>query len=94
MALKFQRTTDLYGKMYSIIPSLTKWFPKLSGFEEARFASTKLHAYFKERIDYYSKTYDPMHERNFIDMYITQIKKAEESGEETSFTCKLFSIFF
>lgn len=88
MALKFQRTTDLYGKMYSILPSLTKWFPKQSGFEEARFASTKLYAYFKKRIDHHIKTYDPTHKRNFIDMYITQMKQANESGEETSFTCK------
>lgn len=89
MALRFQRATDTYGKMYSVLPDLHKWFPKLSGFAEARHASEKLHAYFKKRIDGYISTYDPTHERNFVDMYYTQMRIAEESGEETSFTCEI-----
>lgn len=89
MALRFQRATDPYGKMYSLLPDLAKWFPKLSGFTEARLASEKLYAYFKKRIDQYIRTYDPTHERNFVDMYYTQIRNAKESGEETSFTCEI-----
>lgn len=88
MAMDFQRTTDAFGKIYSLNPAFAKWFPNRSGFAETRKVSNKLYDYFKRRIDCHMDTYDESHERDFIDMYVKQMKAAEERGETSTFNCE------
>lgn len=46
-ALLFQRKSDNYGKLFSLIPLLTKIFPNKSDYKQAREASLQIHSYFK-----------------------------------------------
>lgn len=46
-AFVFARLTDNYGKLYSIIPSIAKWFPNMSDYKPTRDASIDLYNFFK-----------------------------------------------
>lgn len=39
-------------------------------------------------IDKQIQTHDPLHERNFVDMYLTKMKEEEVTlGEQSTFSC-------
>lgn len=90
-AFEFQRKTDDYGKMYSLIPSIAKWFPETSDYNAARNASIGLYTIFKDIVDEHISTYDETHERNFIDMFIRKMQESQASGDDetTPFSCNL-----
>lgn len=52
--MTFQRSTDAWGKLYSIIPQIATLFPEQSGFKTARDASLQLHTFFKVIVANYS----------------------------------------
>lgn len=89
LALQFQRKTDEYGKLYSVIPAVAKLFPEKSDYAAGRRASVRLFEIFKKMIDEQISTYDDSHDRNFIDMYVRKMKEAEATGDEKStFSCE------
>lgn len=46
-AFRFQRGSDDYGKLFSIIPEFGKLFPKWSGYKECRDSAVALYDVFK-----------------------------------------------
>lgn len=46
-AFIFQREMDDYGKLFSIIEGVAKWFPELSGFKAGRDTSVELYNIYK-----------------------------------------------
>lgn len=46
-AFLFQREMDDYGKLFSIIESVAKWFPELSGYRAGRESSVELYDVYK-----------------------------------------------
>lgn len=46
-AFIFTRKTDNYGKLYSVIPNLAKWFPQMSDYNAGREAAIELYKFFK-----------------------------------------------
>ncbi|XP_055296744.1 probable cytochrome P450 304a1 [Sitodiplosis mosellana] len=80
----FQRKTDNYGKLYSLIPNFAKYFPGFSDYQVVREASIELYTFFSDIINEQIKTFDESHERHFIDMYINKVRAAEMNGDETS----------
>lgn len=46
-AFIFQRKMDDYGKLFSIIEQVAKWFPELSGFNAGRKSSMELYDVYK-----------------------------------------------
>lgn len=46
-AMQFQRKTDEWGKMFSIVPSVAKLFPEKSDYQPARDLSIYLYTFFK-----------------------------------------------
>lgn len=89
LALQFQRKTDEYGKLYSAIPAVAKLFPEKSDFNAGRRASIRLFQIFQKMIDEQISTYDDSHSRNFIDMYVREIREAEAKGDkQSSFSCE------
>lgn len=46
-AFVFAKRTDNYGKLYSMIPSVAKWFPNWSDYKPTRDASIDLYNFFK-----------------------------------------------
>ncbi|XP_031627920.1 probable cytochrome P450 304a1 [Contarinia nasturtii] len=83
-AFIFQRKTDNYGRLYSLIEEVAKYFPVMSDYTVARDASVELYTYFTNLINEQVKTFDETHERHFIDMYINKIRQAELNGDKES----------
>lgn len=45
--MQFQRKTDEWGKLFSIVPSVAKLFPEKSNYQPARDLSLYLYTFFK-----------------------------------------------
>lgn len=89
LALQFQRKTDEYGKLYSVIPVVAKLFPEKSDFNAGRRVSIRLFEIFKKMIDAQISTHDANHDRNFIDMYVRKMLEAEAKGDaKSTFSCE------
>lgn len=73
--LQFQRTADDYGRMLSIIPWIRHIWPESSGYRELLESNEYVLEYFSEIVDRHLATYDDSCERNFIDLYIAEMKK-------------------
>uniref|UniRef100_A0A1B0BLX1 Cytochrome P450 n=1 Tax=Glossina palpalis gambiensis TaxID=67801 RepID=A0A1B0BLX1_9MUSC len=80
ITIQFQRNADAYGKMISIMPWIRYVFPKWSGYNVLRESNLYMHEFFSKIIDYHLKTYDENYERNFLDVYIKEMLKAESNG--------------
>ncbi|XP_034485747.1 probable cytochrome P450 304a1 [Drosophila innubila] len=76
MGLQFQRVADDYGRLLSIIPWIRHFWPESSGYRELKEANVYVLEYFSEFVDRHLATYDDSCERNFIDLYIAEMKKS------------------
>nr|ARG41840.1 cytochrome P450 CYP304A1 [Bactrocera dorsalis] len=74
MGMQFQRNGDDYGKMLSVIPWIRYIFPKWSAYDVLTEANKFLYEYFAKIVDEHIATYDECSERNFLDLYIKQMK--------------------
>lgn len=88
--MQFQRTADDYGKMLSIMPWIRYFFPNWSSYNTLTESSKFMYYYFEQIIERHIKTYDPSHERNFIDMYINEVNRNPsaffDGNEDPKFT--------
>lgn len=87
--MDFQKQANEYGNMYSIIPWIVKLFPNASNFNATRNGSMDMCVFMKEIISKQVQTYQDGHIRHFMDMYIKEVKKAEDNGEKSGFLCEL-----
>ncbi|XP_067625773.1 probable cytochrome P450 304a1 [Eurosta solidaginis] len=91
MGLQFQRNGDDYGKMLSIIPWIRHIFPKWSSYDVLSEANKHLFEHFEKIIDYHIDTYDECSgERNFLDVYIKQMKLEHNQGHTDVYNRKQF----
>jgi len=84
MGLQFQRTGDDYGKMISIMPWIRYLFPEKSSYNKLMQSNTYIYNYFESFINRHIETYDKSYVRNFIDLYIKEMKQAEECGDSNT----------
>lgn len=84
-ATQFQFGTNEYGKWLGLMPWLRHIFPNLSGYNKVREASLGMHDFIKELVLKNLKTYEKGTIRNFLDLYIAEIKEAEEIGVNNGF---------
>lgn len=84
-SMNFQVLSNEYGKLFSIVPWIRFLFPKLSSFRQLRDGSMEMYKLMKEVVDKQTKSYVDGHARNFIDVYIKEIKTAESQGLQTGF---------
>ncbi|XP_030559401.1 probable cytochrome P450 304a1 [Drosophila novamexicana] len=82
LGLQFQRNADDYGRLLSIIPWIRYIWPEASGYNKLNEANLYVRAYFSEFVDRHIDSYDECSERNFLDLYIAEMKKGlpEEYG--------------
>ncbi|XP_055385018.1 probable cytochrome P450 304a1 [Condylostylus longicornis] len=80
----FNKTGDPYGLLLSIMPWIRFIFPNLSSFKPLRETSKGLYIFIKDLIDKNMKTYKENEERNFIDLYVKEMKKMENQGVNNS----------
>jgi len=84
MGIQFQRNSDDYGKLISIIPWIRHYFPNLSSYNTLMEANVFIYQFFAKMIDHQIETYEDGFERNFIDLYIKEMKKTELDGNNNS----------
>lgn len=88
-AFNFQRKTDNYGKLFSVLPILTTLCPEACDYKIVRESAMIIRQIFKDLLDEQIKTYDENHERHFVDVYIKKWREMERSSAELStFSCK------
>lgn len=78
-----------------MIPWIRYIFPEKSSYKVLMEANRGLYTFMKKFIDKQIATYDPNHQRHFLDMYITEMKNSMETKDFTKgFFCKQSVIFF
>ncbi|XP_036324622.1 probable cytochrome P450 304a1 [Rhagoletis pomonella] len=81
MGMQFQRNGDDYGKMLSIMPWIRYVFPKWSAYDVLTEANKALFEHFEKIVDHHIATYDECSERNFLDLYIKQMRMEHDQGQ-------------
>lgn len=84
----FQLLVNEFGRLMTVMPWISRAFPKLSGYKPLREGSMVLHDFMKEIIYKHFETYEEGRVRSFLDLYFKEIKEAEATGEETGFMCR------
>ncbi|KAL5273206.1 hypothetical protein ACFFRR_000148 [Megaselia abdita] len=84
-----QRVGDIYGRMMGVAPWLVHIFPGMTKFSELRKVSMEMHVFFQKIISHHLDTYDENNERNFIDLYIKEMRL---KGTESSFSVEQFTL--
>ncbi|XP_073815610.1 probable cytochrome P450 304a1 isoform X5 [Musca autumnalis] len=87
LGVQFQRKNDDYGKLVSIMPWIRHIFPNWSSYNQLMESNTYMYNFYEKLVDRHIETYDESSERNFVDLYIREMKKAEMEGttDTTSF---------
>lgn len=87
LGVQFQRKSDDYGKMLSIMSWVRHIFPNWSSYNKLMESNRYMYGFYEKLVDHYIETYDESAERNFVDLYIKEMKRAEEEGrtDTTSF---------
>lgn len=86
LGMQFQRHADDYGKLIGIIPWIRHIFPDWSAYKPLMESNVYMYNYFGDFVNRHIETYDESSERNFLDLYIKQMKKAEIDGNiQTTF---------
>ncbi|GAB0087450.1 Cytochrome P450 [Sergentomyia squamirostris] len=78
--LQFQAAGDDYGKMLSVIPWIRHIFPGKCDYLNLLEGNSGVYKFIKSIIDKHIETFDESHERNFIDLYIQQVREQENNG--------------
>ncbi|XP_059610795.1 probable cytochrome P450 304a1 [Phlebotomus argentipes] len=82
---QFQAGGDDYGKLLSIIPWIRFFFPGKSDYINLRDGNDGVYKFIKSIIDKHLESFDESHERNFIDLYIQQMKAQQKEGTENPY---------
>ncbi|XP_055697775.1 probable cytochrome P450 304a1 [Phlebotomus papatasi] len=78
--MQFQKAGDDYGKLLSVVPWIRHIFPEKSDYVNLRDGNEGLYKFIKLIVDKHVETFDNSHERNFIDLYIREMKAQQEEG--------------
>lgn len=85
----FQKNADDFGKLLSLVPWIRHIFPNWSSYNAICKGNGMVYNFMKALVDKHVDTFDENHERNFIDMYIGEMRQLEKSGHtNSSFHCK------
>ncbi|CAO1422683.1 unnamed protein product [Diamesa tonsa] len=84
-SIAFQKYSNEYGKLFSIIPWIRHLFPITSSYEILRNSSMDMYNLMKDVIKKQISTYQDGHIRSFMDIYIKEIKESELKGDKSGF---------
>lgn len=86
--MDFQKHGDDYGKLLSVIPWIRHIFPEWSSYRGLRDGNMKVYNFMKLLVDKHIQSFNEDHERNFIDMYIREMKESQKLDiKNSSFHC-------
>ncbi|PNF22710.1 putative cytochrome P450 304a1 [Cryptotermes secundus] len=84
--IKFVRANDPTGRALALTPWIRHIFPQKSGFTQIRNTNTKLVEVIKKTIDEHIRTHSEDHMRDFIDIYIKEMKTNENNPNGSPFS--------
>lgn len=94
-SLMFQRKSDSYAKLLSVIPWIRYLFPEKCDYKILLKSNQGLYNFMKRFVDKQVDTYDENHQRHFLDMYIAEIRKSEKNNDFSGgFCCKYLFLYF
>lgn len=85
-AIDFIRGTGPTGRALVLTPWLRHVLPKASGFQQIRNSNFKVVEAIKKTIDEHIKTYSEDHMRDFIDIYIKEMRANENNPNGSPFS--------
>lgn len=85
-AIEFATKGDSYGRMFSLVPALAKFFPGISGYKVIRKASVELYKTAESLVMEQWRTFQVNIDRHYLDIYFNQLKKDQNNSEKSSFT--------
>ncbi|KAH8383766.1 hypothetical protein KR009_010405 [Drosophila setifemur] len=80
LGMQFQRNADDYGRMLSIMPWIRHFWPQLSGYKQLMEANVFVHKFFADFVDRHLQSYEEGVERNFMDVYIAEMRRGPGYG--------------
>lgn len=84
-SMAFQIHSNEYGKLFSILPWIRFLFPKVSSFKQLREGSMEMCRLMEEIIERQINTFEEGSVRNFIDVYIKEMKQDEKAVNRRGF---------
>lgn len=84
-SMTFQKMSNEYGLLFGIMHWIRYIFPMISSFKPLREASIDMLDLMKIVIAKQKKTYEDGHARNFIDVYIKEIKETEANHTNSGY---------
>lgn len=84
-SMTFQKMSNEYGLLFGIMHWIRHIFPMKSSFKPLRKASIDMLDLMRIVIDKQMQTYEDGHVRNFIDVYIREIKKTRANGTNSGY---------
>lgn len=84
-SIDFQIYSNEYGKLFGLMLWIRFFFPKTSSFEQLRQGSMEMCKLMDQVIEKQMKTYKDGHVRNFIDLYIKEVRHAEKNDTKTGY---------
>jgi len=80
MGMQFQRNADDYGRMLSILPWIRHFWPEWSGYNKLHESNIFVRKFFADFVDRYLDSYEEGVERNFMDVYIAEMRRSPGYG--------------
>lgn len=76
----FQVNSNEYGNFFGMVPWIRFFFPEASSYKQCRDGSMAMFDLMKGIVDKQIASYQEGHERNFIDIYMNEMKTDDNSG--------------
>lgn len=83
-SIRFMRSACLFGRLFSMLP-WTKWAaPRASGYRDVRESAMDLYWFAQRIVDAQHRTFDPEHERHFLDIYFKELLHGHDAGGQST----------
>lgn len=84
-SMAFQIEANEYGKLFGILPWIRYLFPEASSFTQLREGSMEMCKLMEQVIENQMKTFEDGYVRNFIDVYIKEMKRDQQDANPRGF---------
>ncbi|XP_021941664.1 probable cytochrome P450 304a1 [Zootermopsis nevadensis] len=85
-ALRFQKSVDVTGNALAQTPWIRHLIPYYSGFTDVIQATRNMLKYMEEAVMEHKATYSEDYTRDFIDIFLKEMKRRAETAEHSSFS--------
>ncbi|KDR03601.1 putative cytochrome P450 304a1 [Zootermopsis nevadensis] len=94
-ALRFQKSVDVTGNALAQTPWIRHLIPYYSGFTDVIQATRNMLKYMEEAVMEHKATYSEDYTRDFIDIFLKEMKRRAETAEHSSFSdrCNVINMY-